>query len=41
MISAFFPFFAIKELGWVLGREKLIALFFLRRAATGSGLPHE
>ncbi len=41
MISALLPFFAIKELGRVLGREKLRALFFRRRAATGSGLPHE
>jgi hypothetical protein len=31
MISAFVPFFAIKELGRVLGREKLRALFFRRR----------
>jgi len=38
MISAFVPFFAIKELGRVLGREKFRALFFRRRAATGSGL---
>jgi len=41
MISAFVPFFAIKELGRVLGREKLHALFFRRRMATGSGLTHE
>ena len=38
MISAFIPFFAIKELGRVLGREKLHALFFRRRAATESDL---
>jgi hypothetical protein len=41
VISAFVPFFAIKELGRVLGREKLRALFFRRRADTGSGLAHE
>jgi hypothetical protein len=41
MISAFVPFFAIKELGRVLGREKLRALFFRRRVATGFDLPHE
>ena len=35
MTSAFVPFFAIKELGRVLGGEKLRALFFQRRAATG------
>jgi len=34
MISAFVPFFAIKELGRVLGREKLRALFFRKRVAT-------
>lgn len=32
VISAFVPFFAIKELGRVLGREQLGALFFRRRA---------
>ena len=41
VISAFVPFFAIKELGRVLGREKLRALFFRRRAGRGSGLPQE
>jgi hypothetical protein len=39
MISAFIPFFAIKELGRVLGREKLRALFFRKRVGTGSSLP--
>ena len=39
--AAFVPFFAIKELGRVLGREKLRALFFRRRVATDSGQPHE
>ena len=38
LISAFIPFFAIRELGRVLGREKLRALFFLRRAAMESEL---
>jgi hypothetical protein len=33
VISAFIPFFAIKQLGRVLGRETLVALFFRRRAA--------
>jgi len=33
VIAAFFPFFAIKQLGRVLGRETLVALFFRRRAA--------
>ena len=41
VISAFVPFFAIKELGRLLGREKLRALFFRRRVGAGSGLPHE
>jgi hypothetical protein len=41
MIAAFLPFFAVRELGRVLGREKLRALFFRRRVATVSGLPHE
>ena len=41
VISAFFPFFAIKELERVLGREKLRALFFRRRAATAFDLPQE
>jgi hypothetical protein len=31
VISAFIPFFAIKQLGRVLGRETLVALFFRRR----------
>ena len=33
---AFFPFFGVKELGRVLGREKIGALFFRRRAEDGS-----
>ncbi len=33
MVSAFVPFFAIKELERVLGREKLVGLFFRRREA--------
>ena len=41
VFAAFIPFFAIKELGRVLGREKLRALFFRRRMAAGSGPPHE
>jgi len=39
MISALVPFFAIKELGRILGREKLQALFFRRRAATSPAFP--
>jgi hypothetical protein len=35
---AFIPFFAIKELGRVLGAGKIRELFFLRRAATESNL---
>lgn len=35
LFSALVPFFAIKELGRVLGREKLRALFFRRREAYG------
>lgn len=31
VIAAFIPFFAIKELGRVLGRETLVTLFFRRR----------
>ncbi len=31
VISALVPFFAIKELARVMGREKLVALFFRRR----------
>ena len=38
VFSAFIPFFAIKELGRVLGREKLRALFFRRISATESDL---
>ena len=38
VISAFIPFFAVKELGQVLGREKLRALFFRRRAATDADI---
>jgi hypothetical protein len=38
VISAFIPFFAIKQLGRVLGRETLVALFFRRRADTRVGL---
>jgi hypothetical protein len=41
VISAFFPFFAIKELERVLGREKLVALFFRRWAANVTGLPQD
>jgi len=41
VFAAFVPFFAFRELGRVLGREKLRALFFRRRVATVSGLPHE
>jgi len=36
---AFIPFFAIKELGRVLGEDKIRALFFRRRADQGSGNP--
>lgn len=35
LFSALVPFFAIKELGRVLGREKLRALLFRRREAHG------
>jgi hypothetical protein len=38
IVSALVPFFAVKELGRVLGREKLQALFFRRRAAGGFAL---
>jgi hypothetical protein len=31
VLAAFFPFFAVKELGRVLGRDKIAALFFRRR----------
>ena len=41
VFAAFVPFFDIKELGRVLGREKLKALFFRRRVPAASGLPHE
>jgi hypothetical protein len=41
MISALVPFFALKELGRVLGRKKLWALFFRRSAATGTDPSHE
>jgi len=41
MFSALVPFFAIKELGRVLGREKLTALFFRRGAGNGTGPSHE
>jgi hypothetical protein len=41
MIAALVPFFAIKELGRVLGREQLRALFFRRRAGPSTGLPHD
>ncbi len=33
VISALVPFFAMKELERVVGREKLVALFFRRREA--------
>jgi len=36
---AFIPFFAIKELGRVLGQDKIRALFFRRRADQGAGSP--
>jgi len=36
---AFIPFFAVKELGRVLGEEKIRALFFRRRDDRGSGSP--
>lgn len=36
---AFIPFFAIRELGGVLGEGKLLELFFRRRTATESDLP--
>jgi hypothetical protein len=39
MISAFVPFFAIKELGRVLGRERLRALFFRRRVGNFPACP--
>ena len=39
MISAFVPFFAIKELGRVFGRERLRALFFRRRGTTSPAFP--
>jgi hypothetical protein len=32
LLAGFFPFFAVKELGRVLGREKIAALFFRKRA---------
>jgi hypothetical protein len=39
---AFIPFFAFKELGRVLGEEKIRALFFRRRTASDSGpTPHD
>lgn len=41
VFAAFVPFFAIKELGRVIGREKLRELFFRRRAGTDSNLSHE
>ena len=31
VLAAFIPFFAVKELGRVLGRDKIAALFFRRR----------
>jgi hypothetical protein len=36
---AFIPFFAVKELGRVLGEGKIREMFFLRGAATKSNLP--
>lgn len=39
IIAAFVPFFAIKELGRVLGRDKLRELFFRKRVATDFGYP--
>lgn len=36
VIAAFVPFFAVKELGRILGRDKLRALFFRRRVGTDS-----
>ena len=36
---AFIPFFGIKELGRVLGQDKIRALFFRRRDDEGSGIP--
>ena len=38
---AFIPFFAVKELGRVLGEGKISELFFRRRPATESSLPTE
>jgi hypothetical protein len=32
LFVAFIPFFAVKELGRVLGQDKIVALFFRRRA---------
>jgi hypothetical protein len=37
-LFAFIPFFAFKELGYLLGEGKLRALFFRRKAATEAGL---
>jgi len=39
MFSAFIPFFALKELGRVLGEGKIRALFFRRRTAASCGPP--
>lgn len=38
VITAFVPFFAIKQLGRVLGRETLVALFFRKRSVSKGGL---
>ena len=37
LFVAFIPFFGVKELGRVLGQDKITTLFFRRRANQGSG----
>ena len=41
VFCAFIPFFAFKELGRVLGEEKIISLFFRRRTTTEYDLPRD
>jgi len=38
---AFIPFFAFKELGRVLGEEKIVSLFFRKRTTTDNDLPED
>jgi len=37
VVVAFIPFFAVKELGRVLGEKTIRDLFFRKRSGTGTG----